>query len=167
MKKIIPGLLALTLSFFCLFSCTPSSESHGEQYLLPFKGIDINNRQVDLTKSVGNRPIVLVFWASWCPGCASEVAAVNRLAERYQSQGLEVVSINIAVNDSVERARAFAKKHKMNYPSLFDVSGILSERYMIQGVPTIIVADKRGVIRSRTHAAPKITDAKFAQLLAD
>ena len=69
--------------------------------------------------------------------------------------------ITVGYNDSVGRAQAFVRKTKMEYPAYFDGTGKVTEQYKLIGVPTIIVADKHGVIRFRNYMAPDITEETF------
>lgn len=164
-RNFFKTLLISTWLF--LLPCTLWAAQEGGQ-LIPFKGIDLNGGQAfDLQESIGQKAIVLVFWASWCPTCKTEVPKINQLAEKYRSRGMDFVAVNVGFNDSVERARAFIKKTGMAYPALFDSTGMIAEQYRLQGVPTIIIADKQGVIRFRNYGTPEITEAIFAKLMED
>nr|WP_321465918.1 TlpA disulfide reductase family protein [uncultured Desulfobulbus sp.] len=157
-----------TLLILCLLllPVTLYAVQEGQQ-LIPFKGTDLDGHAIDLSQSIGSKPVVLVFWASWCPSCRSEVPKINQLAEKYQSRGMEFVAVNVGYNDSVERAQAFARKTQMHYPAYFDGSGKVTEAYQLIGVPTIIVADKHGVIRFRNYMAPDISEETFSRLTAN
>ncbi len=137
------------------------------QHLIPFKGVDLDGQTLDLQQSIGNRPVMIIFWASWCPTCKTEVPKINQLAEKYRSRGMDFIAVNVGFNDSIERARAFVQQTEMTYPVLFDASGTIAQQYRLQGVPTIIIADKNGVIRFKNYAAPDITEANFVQLMAE
>ena len=152
----------------CLFflPCTALAVEEGQQ-LVAFRGNDLEGNPYDLAQIIGHKPVMLIFWASWCPSCITVVPMINKLVEKYHGRGMEFIGVNIAFNDSVRRAQAFARKTEMKYPALFDGSGQVSERYMLQGVPTIIIADKKGVIRFRNFAAPDISEATFNQLNAE
>ena len=158
--------IVLLLTWLLLLPCSLLAEQEGQR-LLPFKGYDLNGQPFDLQQSIGHKPIMLVFWASWCPSCKTEVPKINQLAEKFQSRGMEFIAVNVGYNDSVGRAQAFVKKTGMSYPVFFDAKGLITEQYQLQGVPTIIIADKQGVIRFKNYAAPDITEATFAQLMAD
>jgi len=160
LKKIL--LLALLL----LLPCSAPAAQLG-QPLIPFKGTDLNGQPFDLQASIGSKPVMLIFWASWCPTCKTEVPKINQLAEKYRGRGMEFVAVNVGFNDSVEQAQNFARKTGMTYPTYFDGSGTLAEKYKLQGVPTIIIADKHGIIRFRNFAAPDISEGNFAALTAD
>jgi Thiol-disulfide isomerase and thioredoxins len=137
------------------------------QTLIPFKGIDLNGRPYDLQKTIGTKPVVLVFWASWCSACKTEVPKVNQLAEQYRARGIEFLAVNVGYNDSVERARAFVRRTNMTYPTYFDGSSAITQKYRVQGVPTIIIADKLGIIRFLNYSTAGISEALLTSLLTD
>jgi thiol-disulfide isomerase/thioredoxin len=156
----------LLLTWLILLPCSLLAAQEGQR-LIPFKGYDLNGQPFDLQQSIGSKPVMLIFWASWCPSCKTEVPKINQLAEKFRSRGMEFIGVNVGYNDSVERAQAFVKKTGMSYPVFFDSKGAVTEQYGLQGVPTVIIADKNGVIRFRNFAAPDVTEATFAQLMAD
>ena len=158
--------LLLLLPLLFLLPTTLPAVQQG-QPLIPFKGISLDGQPIDLQQLIGNKPVMLIFWASWCPSCKTEVPKINQLAEKFRGRGMEFIAVNVGYNDSVERAQAFARANGMRYPAYFDGSGKVSEQYQLLGVPTIIIADKHGTIRFRNYMAPDISDANFAQLMAD
>jgi thiol-disulfide isomerase/thioredoxin len=165
MKRQPLTILLLLLIFLFLPASLPAVQEG--QPLIPFKGTDLAGKAIDLQQSIGSRPVLLVFWASWCPTCKTEVPKINKLAEKYSGQGMDFIAVNVGYNDSVERARAFMEKTGMRYPAYFDGSGKVTEQYQLLGVPTILIADKHGVVRFRNFMTPDITEANFNQLMAD
>ena len=170
MRTVHKTLLTLVsaLFFLAVFSAPlVANEQAQEAQLIPFKGYDLDGKPVDVQKSIGNKAVMLIFWASWCPSCKTEVPKINQLAGKFRARGMEFVAVNVGYNDSVERAQAFARKTGMTYPAIFDGSGKITERYQLQGVPTIIIADKKGKILFRNFATPDISEANFSLLTAD
>lgn len=165
MKKNRLSCLLLLLVLLLLPGLSPAAEVG--QPLIPFKGNLLNGQPFDLQPSIGSKPVMLIFWASWCPSCKTEVPKINQLVAKFGGQGMEFIAINVGFNDSVERAQDFVRKTGMTYPVYFDATSKVTEQYRLQGVPTILVADKHGVIRFRNYATPAITDANFALLMAD
>lgn len=159
-------ILLLLLPLFLLLPASLPAVQQG-QPIIPFKGTALDGQPIDLYQVIGNKPVMLIFWASWCPSCKTEVPKINHLAEKYRDRGMEFIAVNVGYNDSVERAQAFARANNMHYPAYFDGSGKVSEQYQLLGVPTIIIADKHGKVRFRNYMAPDISDANFAQLMAD
>lgn len=158
-KRCAPFLLLL----FLFLPLTASALEVGDT-LPSFSGTDMDGKPVDLAAVIGKQPVMLIFWASWCPNCKREVPVINKLYDKYGPQGMVFVGVNVGFNESVERARAFMKSTKMTYPVLFDTKGDISMQYKVMGVPTIIVADKKGRMVFKNFGAPEITDNNFKQL---
>ena len=175
-QRVVFGVSALLLCV--LFSAAPlradeapaadsrPAGKHSEEIrLLPFKGYDLDGKPVDLNASVGSKPVMLVFWATWCPTCRAELPRVNGLVEQYAGR-MEFVGVNVGQNDTYKRAKAFADKYGMKYPTYFDSTGAVSRRY-VSGVPTVVIADKKGIIRYYGHMVPPISAEVFGKLTAD
>ncbi|QQG65203.1 TlpA family protein disulfide reductase [Desulfobulbus oligotrophicus] len=163
------NILIRTIVRLCLllFLSTPVWAAQVGEPLIPFKGIDLNGESYDLQDSIGTKPIMLVFWTSWCQTCKSEVPKINALADKFQQRGMEFVAVNVGFNDTVERAQNFVRKTGMTYRAYFDGSGTIAGKYGLQGVPTIIIADRQGIIQFRNFFAPNIPDSSFVQLSAE
>ena len=161
MKKTRFLLLLLTL--FLLLPMSVSAVSMGEQ-LSPFIATDMEGNTVDLSTIIGKKPIMLIFWASWCPSCKSEVPRINSAVKKFKHQGMEFIGINVAHNDSLERASAFMNSTGMDYPVIFDETKKLSRQYGVQSVPTIVLVDKKGKVVLKAHATPEISEQRFQQL---
>lgn len=61
------------------------------------------------------RPLIVNYWATWCPPCIREIPLLSRLRQDYKAQSLEVIGIAVDVRDDV---LAFAEKRKVEYPLL-------------------------------------------------
>ena len=90
------------------------------------------------------RPVMVNFWATWCPPCRSEMPEIVRQAE--DSEDLIVLAVNVNENDSV--VRDFAKQYAMTMPVVMDHDGHLAELYLVRGMPTSVFIDREGVIVS-------------------
>jgi thiol-disulfide isomerase/thioredoxin len=163
-RNHLKTLLVLVWLIFGFYSLVAAQEG---QRLIPFKGHDLNGQPFDLQQSIGSKPVMIIFWASWCPSCKTEVPKINQLAAKFKGRGMEFIAVNVGFNDSVERAQAFVKKTGMSYPVFFDATGVITEQYRLQGVPTVIIADKQGVIQFRNYATPDISETTFSQLMAN
>jgi peroxiredoxin len=130
---------------------------------------DVDGKQVNLADMVGKNPLVLVFWGTWCPHCVAEVPALKKMQDQYKGKGVNIVSV--AVRHPTEKLEvfpkntaAFVKTNKMNYTVLLDGEYTAANLYHIEGVPTLLVLDKEGVIRSMGHAA-KEAEEKLKHLI--
>jgi len=86
------------------------------------------------------KPTLLYFWASWCPICRFEHAAITRLAEDYQVLS---VAMQSGSNEDISIDMA---EHGAQYPVVNDPDGMIAMRYGIRGVPTSLIIDSQGKI---------------------
>lgn len=99
-------------------------------------------------------PLVLNFFASWCPSCREEMpllqSRVDRAQGRFQVAG-------IATHDDPAAADAFARELKMRFPIGFDANGQVADRYQVGGLPVTFFLDSSHVLR-RTVVGPLSKD---------
>lgn len=107
----------------------------------------------------GEKPVVLVFWATWCGPCLKEIPHVNALSKEYGDK-VQFVGISIdtapspaALETMVLRA---AKVRKIDYPIALDTGGTLEEQFEITGIPFIYGVDLDG----NEHTKLGLTDEK-------
>jgi len=155
------------LLFLSLFFASPGSAwavSVGDT-LPAVSANDMDGNLIELEKIVGNKPLMLIFWASWCSRCRESMPWINELFDKYHEQGLQFIGINIGYNDSKSKARRFMEETGISYPVIFDEKGGIPIIYGVYGVPTILVADKNGIIIFHNNKVPEISDHDF-QLLS-
>ncbi len=102
----------------------------------------------------GKKPMLMVFWATWRPSCKTEIQRLKEVHAALRSKGHELIAVNVGVNDSLEKTRRYMEKYDISYPVGFDAGGRIAKRYKILGTPTIIIVDRRGVVRRRAHGVP-------------
>jgi thiol-disulfide isomerase/thioredoxin len=86
------------------------------------------------------RPVILNFWASWCPPCRTEMPAFQRAYENYGAEGLVVLAINQTYSDDIDAAREFANEMDLTFPLIRDDNGKVSlEEFEVRGLPTTII----------------------------
>lgn len=110
------------------------------------------------------RPMLLVFWNTWCDDCMRDLPKINRLAQEFVPRGLAVLAINTALNDSESKALAYWKKSGYGFPTGFDHSFEIGQAFKVRGVPTVFLIDSKGVVRYKHPLPPKDMDVRFKQL---
>ena len=95
--------------------------------------------QVSLSDLEG-RPVLIDFWASWCPPCLEQHAQVTEVAERY---GDQIAVLGILVDDRPESALRWMEKQGAAYPTAREINDDLTEAFWIRatGLPHIILLD--------------------------
>ncbi len=97
----------------------------------------------DLDGKVG----VLVYWATWCGGCKSEIPDLVALRKEFATSDVEIVGLS--VDEAHKDLSAFADKVGINYriarvtPSIVDTFG------HAEAIPTLLIVDQEGRIQFR------------------
>jgi thiol-disulfide isomerase/thioredoxin len=97
--------------------------------------------------SVGDsrgRVVVLDFWATWCMPCRVVIPKLDALQAQYGAQGLSVLGVSTEETQDVSQ---FVQNMAMRYGVAVDRHGQTTRGYGVVSLPTLIVIDKRGVVR--------------------
>ncbi len=111
-----------------------------------------------------NDPILLVFWATWCPVCKEEVPAVNKIYHEFKDQGLKVLAIDVGINDAPQKVAKYIKFYHLKYPVAFDQGSKITRQFGVQGTPTMVIIGRDGIIKYRSSAVPEDLGSKFNEL---
>jgi thiol-disulfide isomerase/thioredoxin len=120
-----------------------------------FSMTDIEGTRITLSGFIANgKPIVLNFWASWCPPCKVEMPEFDRV---YQETGGEVRFIMLDLTDgqreTVQKGAQYVKEQGFSFPVYFDTAQEAAYAYGIRAIPTTLFIDKDGYIVTGTQGA--------------
>ncbi len=105
--------------------------------------VDFAGETLRLSDFVGT-PVILNFWASWCPPCIAEMPdfeAVN------QEVGDRVVFIGVNFQDDPDQAAILAAETGVTYRLVRDPQGLIFQEFDGLGMPTTVFIDASGSIR--------------------
>lgn len=94
------------------------------------------------------QPVMLDFFASWCPSCRAEAPRLQEFWQAYAGRGL--ILLGVALNDSEEGLRAFKDDFLLTYPMGLDKTGEIAARYRIGSIPSFVLIDREGRIANIT-----------------
>jgi peroxiredoxin len=117
---------------------------------LDFTLTDMNGKSVNLADYKG-RPVLINFWATWCPPCKQEIPAFIELQDKYRDQGFVV--LGVSTDDPVDALKQFAAEYKMNYPVLQGTEELMDEYGPIWAIPVSIFVKRDGTI-CKKHMGP-------------
>ncbi len=114
--------------------------------------------------SLEGRVSLVIFWNTWCPNCMRELPELARSYAKLGPEGLVVLAVNTALNDSETRARAYWEKQGYSFPAGFDRTFDVGQSFGLFGVPTVILVDPKGVVRYKQARLPDDLELQFANL---
>jgi peroxiredoxin len=118
----------------------------------------VGGEAVSLSQFKG-KPVLVVFWATWCPPCRREMPVLKKLHEKYAPAGLEIVSISIPYRQTRESVVNFQEKNDLPFTVLWDSENTAARSYQVSQVPTNFFVDPEGVVRLKGHnLTPELED---------
>lgn len=124
-----------------------STASASEQSAPDFTVQDAGGKSISFSSFQG-RPVVLNFWASWCPPCKAEMPDYEKMYQQYASKGVVFMMVNMTdgSKETVSTAQKFLKDNQYTFQAYFDVEGSASETYGISSIPDSVFINKNGEI---------------------
>jgi thiol-disulfide isomerase/thioredoxin len=104
---------------------------------------DLDGKPVDLGRWVGKKPVIVEFWATWCPICAELLPRMEAAQKKYGDRA-EFLVIAVAVNQSPNTVRRHLTRHPMPFKFLWDVNGNATRAFQAPATSYVAVLDARG-----------------------
>jgi DsbE subfamily thiol:disulfide oxidoreductase len=123
---------------------------------------DLSGKRVSFSSFKG-KPILLNFWATWCPYCREERAYLNTLHSEYKDRGLRIVSVS--TDRSLDKVKSYAKKTPMDFIVLHDTDREAASRYGVYSLPVTFLINRNGVIQHKILGLRDWTDSKSKKLI--
>ena len=140
----------VVLLFGLIASVAIAGQAQAQEAGKPAPDFELPNLNQEGVKLSGyqGKVVYLDFWASWCGPCRETFPWMNQLREKYASDGLEIVAVNI----DTKRADAdkFLGQIPASFTVLFDPKRGVAKTYALKGMPTSFLIDRSGNVVS-TH----------------
>ncbi len=147
---------------FCISICfiRPSYSADYETAPL-FKLQDIDQDAISLD-SYKNRPVLLIFWTTWCPMCPSELKDLNNNYTIFKKDGIDVLAINSG--ELADEVSDFVNKYYLAYRILLDKDTLVTRAYGIENFPTYVLINSKGKIVFTNNYSPL---EEYKKLISD
>lgn len=147
------GRLLLAVAIFTgpgIRAQSPKVGKPAPEFILPA----INGDSVKLSQFRG-KPVVLTFWATWCPSCRTEMPNLDTARAAHADARLQVLTIN--EEQTAEQVRRYLRDLPPGSESalifLLDRKHHVGDRYYTPGLPSTFFVDSGGILRA-IHYGP-------------
>ena len=115
-----------------------------------FTVFDKDGKPVRLSEMFG-RPVVINFWATWCPPCKREMPDFEKLYKEYGDRVVfMMVNLTDGHRDTVEGTKRFVSGKGYTFPVYFDTQDSGGSAYHIVSIPQTVFIDRNGNVY-KTH----------------
>ena len=98
------------------------------------------NHELYSTLDYKDKPLLIHFWATWCPTCKLEAGNIQSISEHYNVLTIAVKSGND------EEINTYLKEHDLDFKVINDQEGILAQQFSVQAFPTSFIYDKNNTL---------------------
>ena len=160
--RVQSAMLLLLLSW--------SVSACSEQLLTPYKGaqpapdfklVDVDGGKHSLSDYRG-KPLIINFWATWCPPCREEMPSMNRAWHKVKDT-VSMLAINVGEDE--DTIFIFSADYPIDFPVLLDSSGAVIREWPVKGLPTTFVLDREGNIRYTAVGAREWDDDALLEIV--
>ena len=141
-KKIIKEVAVFTTLLFIFSNVISYIKSPAlESRTLPeFKAHTIDGSKF-YSLHAGDKPLLIHFWATWCPVCKMENSTINSLSKKF-----DVITI-VENSDDDEKVKQFLKENNLNFKVINDEDASLASLFKVHGYPTTFIYNKNKVLQ--------------------
>ncbi len=101
--------------------------------------------RTNLKDHAGKDVVMLDFWATWCGPCVEELPLLAEVAHEYKDK--QVVFFAVNQGEEPQEIREFLKEKALDVTVALDPEGDTGDRYGVDGIPTLVLIDKAGVVQ--------------------
>jgi thiol-disulfide isomerase/thioredoxin len=131
---IIALVFVIAISSMLFFLSRQASDNNTASNQSPMEVVEVTafnklgGGTIDLKDYVGEKPVILVFWASWCPYCQKSMPVLSKLYEKYKDQ-IEIIGVNM--QETEQTAQNFIDDYDILYPIVMDPDSRISNEFGI------------------------------------
>ena len=141
MKKFIKeGIITLLLAFILVNAISYFKRPELSFSTLPSMKAPLISGKEFNTADYHDKPLILHFWATWCPTCKLEISNFNALSKEYN---VVTIAVQSGENQTLQK---FMQEKGLSFPLINDQNGILAKKFAITAFPTTFIFDKEGKV---------------------
>jgi thiol-disulfide isomerase/thioredoxin len=105
----------------------------------------LDGKAISLGNYIGKTPVLIEFWATWCPNCRELMPTLLDAEKKFGKQ-VKFVAIAVAINQSPEKVRRFLAAHPLPHDTFYDLDGKAAGAFDAPATSYVVVLDKSGKV---------------------
>jgi thiol-disulfide isomerase/thioredoxin len=105
----------------------------------------LDGKTIDMASYVGKSPMLIEFWAFWCPNCKELEPSLLALQKKYGAR-MRFLAVAVSVNETRDRVRTFTRKKRYPHLTVYDGLGEATEAYDVPATSYVVILDKTGKV---------------------
>lgn len=130
-KEIITFIVVMTI-IANIISLYKSSDLNKEK----LQAINVELLNNENYSYPSGKPILIHFWATWCPTCKLEASNIQTISEHFDVLS---IAVNSGTNSEIQK---YMNDNDLNYKVLNDKSGFFAQEFKVAVYPTTFIYDK-------------------------
>jgi thiol-disulfide isomerase/thioredoxin len=127
---------------------------------------NLSGDSVALSQWVGKKPVIVEFWATWCPICEALLPRLEAAQKKYGDR-VEFLVVAVAVNQSKNTVRRHIERHPMPFTFLWDGNGAAVRAFQAPSTSYIAVLDVSGRVVYTGVGEDQDIEAALGETLKD
>ena len=152
------GLSVQTAQHGATMSGQSSDQTSQTNFAPDFSLESIDGGNITLSQYRGEKPVILDFFATWCPNCQRDMPRLSRWYDEKYKDKVEVIGINLRENKG--KVKDFTESYGISFPIVFDPRGQVAQVYGIRFTNTHYLINKEGVLVREIPGDIKESDIK-------
>lgn len=124
----------------------------------------LDGTPVDLKQYIGKKPVLMEFWATWCPVCKQLQPKLDAAAKKYAGQ-VSFLTIAVSANQSPARVAQWLKTNPNTMEMMYDAKGTATGAYDVPGTSYIVIVNKAGKVAYTGVGADQDLDAAIRKAM--
>lgn len=105
----------------------------------------LDGKTANLSQHIGKGPVVMYFWATWCPVCKELAPSLSTITGKFAGK-VTFVNVAVSVNQSPALVQRYVAAHKMAGVQYYDTKGDATGVYDVPATSYVVVIDRGGKV---------------------
>jgi peroxiredoxin len=150
----------LLIPILLLFAVSIISAQEATKKVAPnFELETIEDETVELSDFLGEGPVLINFWATWCKPCVEEMKYYQEIYDKHKADGMKMLAISEDTERSVAKVLPYIKANNYNFTVLLDPDNAVARDFYVRVVPHTYILNSEGEI-VYSHSGYKKGDEK-------